>query len=92
MTITDERVWRTKDKRVILIADMEDEHLLNSIEMLKRNGYCTIAAYDAGCAALGSQRGEMAQYYAEQEMTNAKPCHELDWLIEEAKRRGILKS
>lgn len=30
-------VWRTKDGRVILIREMDDSHLLNTIRFLRRN-------------------------------------------------------
>lgn len=29
--------WRTSDKRIIRIIDMDDKHLINCIKMLRRN-------------------------------------------------------
>ena len=36
-----EPLWVTRDKRVLRIKDMTDEHLANTIRFLRVRGYCT---------------------------------------------------
>ena len=35
-------IWVTKDGREVPVSDMSDEHIKNSISMLKRNDYCDL--------------------------------------------------
>lgn len=86
-----EPTWKTKDGRTLLIRQMPDNHLLNAIRMLKRNGFVspsTVEAYLLG----PPPRGEMAQLYYEQEMDQvfqAPVSPTLGYLEDEADRRGV---
>lgn len=81
--------WTTKDGRVLLIRDMEDQHVVNTIKFLRRRGYCSLAQFDSAHAALCSLQGDMSTYVAEGEFADMKPTAWLDALTEEADRRGL---
>ncbi len=62
-------VWTCRDGRKVRVCDMDDRHLLNTIAMMERNAAkelaeCISAAYSM---AAGLQ-GEMASYYADQDI------------------------
>lgn len=78
--------WTTKDGRIIPIAQMTDDHLLNTIRMIEAK--FQEALLDAFGAA-ASFNGEMAQMYAEQEAMSLVPPAVLDELIVEADRRHL---
>ena len=82
--------WTKKDGTKIRIKDMDDKHLVNTIRMLLRNNDNYIADAMMGLCSL---QGEMACYYAEQEMDRMleEDCiHPLyDDLVEEAERRKL---
>lgn len=93
-------VWTCKDGRKVRMCDMEDRHLLNTIAMLERTAYkhlseCISAAYSV---AAGLQ-GEMASYYADQDierMERTSPEEYLEQempiynkLLAEKERRGL---
>lgn len=85
--------WTTKDGRKLRISEMEDGHLVNTLQMLKRKGYVgwrTLASY------LGGPRpsGEMAQdaFNAEADEAFGRPYHPaFDDLEDEVRRRGSRK-
>lgn len=86
-----EATWKTKDGRTLLIKEMPDNHLLNALRMLKRNGFVspsTVQVY----LSVPPPQGEMAQYAYEQEMNQvfqAPVSPTLGHLEDEADRRGL---
>ncbi len=70
--------WTTKDGRKIDIKDMSDDHLKNSIAMLRRNGFVGADEYEVALGSAFSMGGEMAQYYAEQSAADMMPSQCLD--------------
>lgn len=84
------KMWTQKNGQKIRIKDMDDKHLINTIRMLERN-----SQYYLNEAILGlcSLQGEMAIYYAEQEIDRliGEPClHPLyEDLVEEAMKRDL---
>jgi len=84
-------IWNTQDGRQIPVEKMSDDHVRNSYQMMKRNGFVsmkTLMFY-----LIGPQpRGEMAQMAVEHEMDRMfdKPTSKwIDVFEDEAKRRGI---
>lgn len=82
-------VWITKDKRQVRIDEMDDNHLKNTIAMLRRQGCCTLEELDCLFAAPLSEMGDMASYAVEQEQASARPSKALSYLVEEAEKRGL---
>jgi len=92
--------WQAKDGRVLKIADMDDEHLVNSIRLLKRVVRRMRFSRDlAGWSALNFVNGEMAEYTIEGDLQLNAGLSDEEWLerhtayeelVGEAKRRGIL--
>ncbi len=92
--------WRTKDGRKILIKEMEDAHLINTVRLLKRTAPAaldqTICRAWSFYMTLG---GEMAQDAMEDEINVLEQMHPEDFLerdypqwlplIEELERRGL---
>jgi hypothetical protein len=72
--------WNTKDGRIINIDEMTDQHLANSIAMLRRNGFCSIEEFDDACDSAFSAHGEMASYYSEQQLDGMKVSAELSYM------------
>lgn len=81
------------------IRDMDDRHLLNTIRMLERNAE-QMRQNDiaAGWICLGGFQGEMASYYAEQDLMRLEESSaeelledlpEYQALIQEADRRKL---
>lgn len=92
--------WQTKDGRVLKMADMDSEHLVNSIRLLKRVVRRMRFSRDlAGWSALNFVNGEMAEYAIESDLQLNAGLSDEEWLerhtpyeelVGEAKRRGIL--
>lgn len=92
--------WQTKYGRVVNIADMNDEHLVNSIRLLKRVVRRMRFSRDlAGWSVLNFVQGEMAEYAIESDLQLDTMLSDEEWLerhtayeelVGEAKRRGIL--
>jgi hypothetical protein len=92
--------WQTKDGRIIKIIDMDDEHLVNAIRLLKRTVRRMRFSHDlAGWSALNFVNGEMAEYAIEGDLQLDAGLSDEEWLerhttyeelFGEAKRRGIL--
>lgn len=83
------KYWITKDKRKLLVTEMETEHIKNCIKMLKRAGYCSMEDFNSAWAGLSMLRGEMALYYAEQEVDTMTPHPAIDvFEMELAKRKN----
>lgn len=85
------RLWKCKDGRVINVAGMSDEHVLNALAMLRRKGFVGIREkldfpYPCGF------NGEMARMAAEHEWFDfmSKPSSPaVDWFDDEVARRGL---
>ena len=61
--------WTMRDGTTIKIEDMTDSHLLNSMKMLERNVKDMREDTEVqACGFLSSLQGEMASYYAEQDV------------------------
>lgn len=92
--------WITKDGRTIKITDMDDNHLINSIRLLKRTvRHMRLSRDLAGFPALNFVHGEMAAYSIESDLQLDASLDDEKWLerhtpygelIDEAKRREIL--
>jgi len=90
------RLWATREGTKIRVCDMGDEHLVNSLKMLKRQA---LSAREDNLAAAWSAaamfNGDMATYYAEQEADRVSDAHWIDYMSDfwepmqlEAHRRG----
>jgi hypothetical protein len=86
-----DEIWTTRDGRRVLVMDMSDEHLMNTIRMLERNYAGILQTYLRG----PEPHGEMAQDAFESELmhlTNEGPASIApiyDRMCEEADQRGI---
>jgi hypothetical protein len=92
-------IWTTQDGMHIDIEDMSDAHIVNTIDMLRRNADSNYESIllDAYCAA-EAFHGEIAQdcaFAAINELEDADPDDVLEQddcykaLCKEAKKRGI---
>lgn len=86
--------WTTSDGREVLVSEMTDRHLINALKWLQRHIQEIDDATDFYFHPFWGPRGEMAQYYAEQEMEQAwerqgafKAWHKI--LTEEVEQRGL---
>jgi len=90
------RTWKTREGAQIRVCDMGDEHLVNSLKMLKRKAlHMRDDALAAAWSAASMFNGDMATYYAEQEADRMSCAHWLDYMSDfwepmqlEAVRRG----
>ncbi len=82
--------WVTKEGQKLRISEMEDGHLVNSLQVLKRRGF---VGWRILSAYLGKgPRGDMAQEAFAQEADEvfSRPYHPaFDDLEDEVKRRGF---
>lgn len=81
-------IWRTRDGRYLPVRVMELDHLRNAIWHLRTQGFCTGTEYDDALTGSASARGDMATYYADQEVASLRPHPSLDMLERELQRRG----
>lgn len=73
--------WTCKDGRKIRICDMTDAHLQNTIAMLERNAPRIRESTIAAAYSLASMlQGEMASYYADQDIDRLEETPEEDFL------------
>lgn len=94
--------WKTKAGQIIAIKDMTDLHLTNTINMLRRKMNAKVRKeldkWDSAYSAAASLSGDMASYYADQQLdemwtlvqsppSQDEVSHEA--LVEEANRRGL---
>lgn len=99
MTERGKGIWVTKDGRLIKISDMDDDHLVNSISLLKRAvGKMRFDCGFSACSLLGLCNGEMALGALESELSIDAQMSNEEWLerntsygelIEEVIRRNI---
>lgn len=81
-------LWTTKDGRKLSVRKMSLGHIKNCIALLRRRGYVSEAEFVDACGWGFSMNGEMASYYAEQEIAQMLPTRMLDIMQEELDRRG----
>lgn len=81
-------LWTTKEGHKIPVRKMSVDHIKNCMAMLRRRGYVSEAEFVAACGWGFSMNGEMASYYAEQEVAQMCPTRMLDIMQEELDRRG----
>ena len=92
-------IWVTKDGREIKIGDMDNDHLINSINMLKRSAHQMRLNHEVlGYSMLGIVNGDMAQYAIENELFYEGQMSDEEWLecytlygklMEEVRKRNI---
>ena len=83
--------WRKRDGTEMLVADMDDNHLANSIRMMRRNGYIAAETHRFYMTCTGPS-GDMAQMAFEREcdeVLRKSPHPALDGLEAEAKKRKL---
>lgn len=79
--------WKCRDGRVLLITDMDTEHLKSASEMLRRKG--AIGVREAARCFLGPPpQGEHAMDAWESELMNLTVSRHLDALEAELARRS----
>ena len=54
------KVWTTKDGRKVRICDMTDDHLINSIKLLRRHGEAKLSYARSAIGIFGNTTAEMA--------------------------------
>jgi hypothetical protein len=90
------KLWTQRNGVKISICDMSDDHLLNTLRMLKRTAMRKreAALYNAW-SAVATLSGEMASYYAEQDADRISMSDWQDFASElwgdmmtDARRRG----
>lgn len=94
------KLWKCKDGRKVRICDMTDSHLDNAIAMMERMARAVHPLLVAQAYAIAScLQGEMASYYAEQDidrLEHSEPEELLppiyDDLISERDRRKTLQT
>lgn len=80
--------WKCKDGRVLSVSEMDTDHIKSAMAMLRRNQYVSAREFaDAVCSTAGIG-GEMASYYAEQEIAGMKPTQMLDEMEAELEKRA----
>ncbi len=85
------QIWKCRDGKLINVSDMTDQHVSNTLAMLRRQGFIgrnTLEAY----LAYPPPQGDMASYYYEQELDRvfSRPVNDwVDVFEEEVKRRHI---
>lgn len=87
---TKEKVWTTKDGRTMAIRHMTTQHIINTIAMLRRNGFVSVGEFHNAWYSYAALDGDsMAAYYAEQEVATMTPTQALDDLEEELNNRRL---
>lgn len=92
--------WKQKDKTIIKIKDMDDNHLKNTIKMLQRKGQKMLdEEISAAYSCLSTFNGEMAIMTCEQDITKMEGMDGSDIMryehpqynnmIKELEKRGL---
>ncbi len=82
--------WKCADGRILLVSEMENSHIIRAIEVCRRNGF--ISTKNLGTFFSKGPQGDAAQLAFEQAQNEAfskAPLLALDWLEEEADKRGL---
>ena len=92
----EEKVWTTKDNRIIKINKMELQHIKNSIKMLKEKGFISYRTFDHYFLTK-PPNGEMTRLEFDEEylkILTSPISRELGWLEEEleARKKKTIKS
>lgn len=72
--------WVTKKGIKICPKDMETNHIINTINLLERNAFALKLYEDLRCTCFAMPTGDMARYYAEQELDFQFGLDSLEWL------------
>ncbi len=88
--------WTMKNKRSIRICDMDDPHLINTINMLRRGACYQLARDDMLVMGAGLMQGEMAMMAMEDALLNSSNATwddlvpEIYWnMMEDFERREL---
>ena len=93
-------IWTTRKGVQVRIVEMEDRHLVNTLKYLRRRAEWYLRGeIDAGYRVLGWLTGDMATYYAEQEISILEgtdphdllsvKCPQYDNMFDELNKRGL---
>lgn len=83
--------WTTKDKRSIPIKEMTDSHLANTIAYLERTAPASQEIErENAMIGYGMLQGEMAQYYAEQELDDLFEESPDEWLARQPAYKALI--
>lgn len=80
--------WRCKDGRVLSVSEMGTDHIKSAMVVLRRNRYVSRRDFADAVCSMASIGGEMASYYAEQELAGMKPTQMLDEMEAELEKRA----
>lgn len=84
--------WTTKDKRSIPIKEMTDSHLANTIAYLERTAPAKQEiAQESAMIGYGALRGDMAKYYAGQELNDLFVETPDQWLARQPAYKALVK-
>ena len=78
-----EPTWKTRGGRVLLISEMGDEHLVNTINMIRRNARSKLEMYFA-YTWLGEERCHVTGWrvtYNEHTRFGEECCHVVGWRV-----------
>ncbi len=77
----EEGIWTTKDGRNIKIVDMDNDHIVNSIGLLRRVvGKMRLSCELSGLSVLKVVNGDMAQYAIESSLDLEMQMSNEEWL------------
>ena len=83
--------WKTRDGREVDVADMADDHLVNTLRMLRRNGFVSTSTLNFYLFG-PSPEGDGAQLAFDRELSelmNRKPLDVMSNMESEAEKRGL---
>ena len=80
--------WRMRNGDLIHVKDMDDDHLRNTVLMLRKNGFVHSKTYWAACT-YAQTAPDGAAMAVDREIDNMKLSRRANYVFEEAERRGI---